>query len=227
MACSVVLVGSVVNEGVSEREGIVVHRAVGHLVLNVCIRGVRTNLQPRLDIRLGVDTSVILVLLGAFNNSVKAAVAKTDVNAGVVRPLREAYAVVVLDTGLGHLVKPVVALSAAVACELLVGEHCVRTHDYVVPVCLLLSFSSVGIVVGITCSVCIGTQLEELLSVHRSGAVTHGREAYPSVVAYGTFALAALLRRNDDYTVGTARTVQSSSRSVLQHFDRLYVVYVD
>ena len=64
--------------------------------------------------------------------------------------------------------------------------------------------------------------------VHHVHLVTDSTYRNVAVVGNaGLGALAALLRRDDDHTVRSAATVNGSSRSVLQHGERLDVVRVD
>ena len=227
VACGIVHVGSVVDERVRLFESLVIYVARRHVVVHVGVRCVCTYLQPGLYLCLGVDTAVVFVLLCALHDTFESAVSEAYIYVAVVAALREAHAVVVLNACLRNLLQPVVCLAAAVACKLLVGEHCVRAHYHVVPVSLLLLSRGVGVVEGISVGKGLGAQLECLLCVHGLGAVAHGREAHPAVVAHCAFALASLLGCNHDNTVGTARTVEGCGRSVLENLDRLNVVDVD
>ena len=68
-----VSVGSIVQQRVAV-EGFGIDRVVVHVVGGIVETGVCTNFQPRLDLCVGVDTTVILLLVAVSQNAVVAAI---------------------------------------------------------------------------------------------------------------------------------------------------------
>ena len=131
---------------------------------------------------------------------------------------------VVLNTGLCHLLEPVVALAALVAGKLLLVEGDVGLHEGIVDILLTVC---TGIVIHISVGISLSTHIEELLGIHCFGTMTDSRETYPTIVRELSFALLTLLGGDNDYTVGSTRTVECGCRCVFEHLYRLNVVHVD
>ncbi len=64
--------------------------------------------------------------------------------------------------------------------------------------------------------------IDGVVGITRTELVVH-RE----VIAHNGFALIASLRRDDDDTIGSLRTVDSRGSSILQHINALDILWVD
>ena len=218
-----VSVGSIVQQRVAV-EGFGIDRVVVHVVGGIVETGVCTHFQPWLDLRVSVDTAIILLLVAVSEDAVVATIVERDVDIAFLHAIREADGMVLLNTCSEHLVNPVVALSVLIGLHLVGTKGQVGTQQGVVDVCLTVCR---GMVEHIAVGEGIDAEVAQLLSVHRLGKMALRRGADKSGIAHLALAKLCFLGSNHHNTVCAPDAIDSGGTGIFEHLDILHIVGVD
>ena len=69
--------------------------------------------------------------------------------------------------------------------------------------------------------------IQPLCGIHQLGYIVESRECNSTCIVQGNLAFLTLLGSYEYYTIGTAGTIDSGSRSILQYLDALDILRVD
>ena len=202
-----------------------IHHAIIHQgVLGASEGGIGTHFQPFLDHVVGIDTSGIFLLLAFLNHTLVVHISHAEVEVALLGGIGETHHVILLEACTIHCIQPVAVEVVLVSFLLIISKDLVTSHHHIIDI-----FFYVASRVHMLETIHIGflTKFEEVFRTHCLRCIGIGLHTKPSIVCHLTLAFGCFLGSDDYDTIGTTRTIECGSRSILEHLNRSHIVQVD